>query len=151
MGWFHINFLSLSALFSYVENKQYRLILYYFPSLSVLFSYVENKRYGLISYYFSSLSALSYPVKITWYILLSNCNHILIFPPQFSDIPRKMSAYLRSDSSSAANTRNISGLCKLLNVNNLYLRVFYYFAKSTISHCKMAHIGGWKAPFRTLK
>ena len=29
--------------------------------------------------------------------------------------------------------------------------VFYHFAKSTISVCEMAYIGGRKAPYRTLK
>ena len=55
-----------------------------------------------------------------------------------------MSAYLRSDSSSAANTRNISGLCKLLNVNNLYLKGILLF-------CKKHHFALQNGPYWRLK
>mgnify|MGYP006948521468 FL=1 len=38
-------------------------------------------------------------------VSLSDCSRILIFPPQFPDIPRKISEYLRAKSPSGANTR----------------------------------------------
>ena len=82
--------------------------------------------------------------------LLSDCNRIPVFHSGFPDIPRKISAYLRTESSSGANTRIMRGFCKMLYINDLYLRVFLRFAKSTISACEMAYIGGRKAPYRTL-
>ena len=82
---------------------------------------------------------------------LSNCKRFLIFRSKFPTLPRKISAYLRTGSSSGANTRNIRGLHKTLNINYLYLRFFSRFAKSTISACNKAYIGGRKAPYCTLK
>ena len=96
--------------------------------------YLEKKQYGLLSYYFPFLLALFYPVKIKWYILLSNCKRFLIFPPRFPDIPRKISEYLQSDFPSDANTRNIRGYYNILNINVLYLR-------GVFSHCKKHHFG----------
>ena len=98
------------ALFYPDERKQYRFFSNYFFYKSVLFIYYGIKRNAQ----------------------LSNCKRILIFPSQFPDIPRKISAYLQASLPSVANTRNISGLCKLLNVNNLYL-------KGIFSHCKKHH------------
>ena len=82
---------------------------------------------------------------------LSNCKRFLIFRSKFPTLPRKISAYLRTGSSSGANTQNTRGYYKILNINDLYLRVFSRFAKSTISACNKAYIGGRKAPYCTLK
>ena len=71
---------------------------------------------------------------------LSSCNRILIFPPQFSDIPRKISAYLQTDSSSGANTRIIRGFYKILNINDLCLRGILLF-------CKKHHFGLRNGPY----
>jgi len=43
------------------------------------------------------------------------------------------------------------GFYNVLIINPLYLRAFLRIAKSTISACNKAHIGGRKAPYRTLK
>ena len=87
-----------------------------------MFSYAEKKQY--------------------W--LLSNCNRILIFRSEFPDIPRKISAYLRTNSSSGANTQKIRGLYKILNINNLYL-------KGILSLCNMHHFSMWNGPFQMAK
>ena len=65
---------------------------------------------------------------------LSNRNRFLFFPSRFPDIPRKISAYLRTDSPSGANTRNIRGYHKTLNINKLCL-------KGILSFCNMHHFG----------
>ena len=84
------------------------------------------------------------------YRRLSNCKRFLIFRSKFPTLPRKISAYLRAELSSGANTRIMRGFHNILNINDLYLRVFFRFAKSTISACNKAHIGGRNAPYRTL-
>ena len=53
---------------------------------------------------------------------LSNLNQILISPSEFSVLPRKISAYLRVESPSDANTRKIIGFNKILNINDLCLK-----------------------------
>ena len=65
---------------------------------------------------------------------LSICNRFSDFPSGFPDIPRKISAYLRTESSSNANTRIMKGLYKTLNINDLYF-------KDISSHRKKHHIG----------
>ena len=72
---------------------------------------------------------------------LSNCNRILIFPFGFSDIPRKISTYLLTDSSSGANTRIIRGFYKILNINDLCLRGILLF-------CKKHYFGLRNGPFQ---
>ena len=67
-------------------------------------------------------------------VLLSNYNRILFFHSGFPDIPRKISAYLRAESSSGANTRKIRGFYKVLNINDLCLR-------GISSHCKKHRFG----------
>ena len=81
--------------------------------------------------------------------LLSDCNRIPVFHSGFPDIPRKISAYLRTESSSDANTRILKGFYKMLYINDLHLRGIsslckkhhfglrnglYWRPKSTISH-----------------
>ena len=68
------------------------------------------------------------------YVLLSIYKRIPIFPSGFPDIPRKISAYLRADSSSGANTRKIRVFYKILNINDLCLR-------GILSLCKKHHFG----------
>ena len=104
----------------------------------------KNKRYGQLSIYFHSQSALLFYVGIKRNAQFSNCNRILIFPPQFPDIPRKISAYLRTGSSSGANTRIMSALCNILNVNNLYL-------KGALLSCEKHHFGLQNGPYWRLK
>ena len=80
---------------------------------------------------------------------LSICNRFSVFPSGFPDIPRKISAYLRPESSSDANTRILKGFYKMLYINDLHLRGIsslckkhhfglrnglYWRPKSTISH-----------------
>ncbi len=65
---------------------------------------------------------------------LSICNRIPVFRSEFPYIPRKISAYLRTESSSNANTRIMKGLYKTLNINDLYF-------KDISSHRKKHHIG----------
>ena len=98
------------------------------------------KRYGLFSncFYFLPVS-LSY-IEKKHFVPLSDCKRFLIFRSEFPTIPRKISAYLQSDFPSGANTRNTSGFCKLLNVNNLYLR-------GISSHCKKHHFGLRNGPY----
>ena len=89
------------------------------------------------------------------YKSLTDCNRILIFTSEFSFLPRKISAYLRTDSSSVANTRKIRDYSNILNINNLCLRGISSYCKkhrfglrnglfrrlkSTISHSKMGFI-----------
>ena len=75
---------------------------------------------------------------------LSNYNRILIFPPQFPTLPRKISAYLQTNLPSDANTRIIRGFYKILNINDLCLR-------GILSFCKKHHFGLQNGPFRRLK
>ena len=75
---------------------------------------------------------------------LSDCNRILNFPSEFPDIPRKISAYLRTDFPSDANTRNIRGFYNILNINDLCSR-------RISSHCKKHHFGLRNGPFQRLK
>ena len=131
-------------LFSYVENKQYRLISYYFPSPSEVFYYVENKQYELLSYYFPSPSEVFYYDENKQYILLSNYNRILIFPPQFPTLPRKISAHLQTNIPSGSNTRIMRALRNTLNINNL-------ISRHISPHCKKHHFGLPNGPFRRQK
>ena len=75
---------------------------------------------------------------------LSNYNRILIFPPQFPTLPRKISAYLQTNLPSDANTRIIRGFYKILIISVLYL-------KGIPSRCKKHHSGLQNGPFRRLK
>ena len=59
--------------------------------------------------------------KTNLYKMLSDCNRISFFSSEFSDIPRKISAYLRTESSSGANTRIMRGFYIVLIINDLYL------------------------------
>ena len=65
---------------------------------------------------------------------LSNCNRISVFRFQFPDIPRKISAYLRADFTSDANTRKIRGSYIVLIISDLCLR-------GISSHCKKHRFG----------
>ena len=78
------------------------------------------------------------------YVALSDWKQILIFPPWFSVIPRKISAYLRTDSSSGANTRIMEGFNNILNINNLRLR-------DILSLCKKHHSIIRYGPYQGLK
>ena len=49
--------------------------------------------------------------------------------------------------SSGANTRKIRGFYKILNSNDLRLRVVFRIAKSTISACEMGHFRGQNRPY----
>ena len=81
---------------------------------------------------------------INQYGQLSNCNRILIFRVWFPTIPRKISAYLRTEFPSGANTRKIIGFYKILNIKDLCLKgVFLY--------CKKHHFGLRNGPFQGLK
>ena len=75
---------------------------------------------------------------------LPDCNLILIFPPKFSDIPRKISEYLRTKSPSGANTRIMRGFYNVLNINDLCL-------KGISSLCEKAHFVMRKGLFQRLK
>ena len=68
------------------------------------------------------------------YRQLSNCNRISVFSSEFPDIPRKISAYLRADFTSDANTRKIRGFYIVLIISDLCLR-------GVSSHCKKHHFG----------
>ncbi len=83
-------------------------------------------------------------MKINRYAPLSNRNRILIFPSEFSVLPRKISEFFRADSPSAANTRVMRGFYNILNVNNLCLR-------GISSHCKKHYSGLRNSLFRGLK
>ena len=65
---------------------------------------------------------------------LSIYNRILVFRSGFPDIPRKISAYLRADFPSGANTRKIRAFRKILNINDLCLR-------GISSLCEKHHFG----------
>ena len=78
------------------------------------------------------------------YRQLSICNRFSFFLPRFPDIPRKISAYLRAESSSGANTRNMRCFYNMLNINHLYL-------KGISPLCKKHHFGMRNRPFRRLK
>ena len=78
------------------------------------------------------------------YKSLTDCNRILIFTSEFSFLPRKISAYLRTDSSSDANTRKIRDYSNILNIN--------YLCLNGISPlCKKHHFGLQNRPFRRPK
>ena len=80
-------------------------------------------------------------LRIIRNVQLSNWKRILIFPSEFSVLPRKISAYLRAESPSGANTRKIRGFSKILNINSLYLMVI-------LSHCKKHHFTFRNGPFQ---
>ena len=97
---------------------------------------------------------------------LTDYNRISIFYFGFPDIPRKISAYLQADSSSDANTRNMRGFYKILNINDLCLRGIsllckkhhsslrnglYWRPKSTISHPEMSLIEIQNGQYRKAK
>ena len=65
---------------------------------------------------------------------LSIYNLILVFRSGFPVIPRKISAYLRADFPSGANTRKIRVFRKILNINDLCLR-------GISSLCEKHHFG----------
>ena len=64
----------------------------------------------------------------------SNCKRISVFPSEFPDIPRKISAYLRTDTSSGANMRKIRSFYILLIISDLCL-------SGISSHCKKHRFG----------
>ena len=74
----------------------------------------------------------------------SNCKRISVFPSEFPDIPRKISAYLRTDTSSGANMRKIRSFYILLIISDLCL-------SGISSHCKKHRFGLRNRPFRRLK
>ena len=76
--------------------------------------------------------------------MLSDCNRISFFSSGFSDIPRKISAYLRTESSSGANMRIMRGFHIVLIINDLYLI-------DISSHCEKHHFGLRNGPYRVLK
>ena len=97
---------------------------------------------------------------------LTDYNRISIFYFGFPDIPRKISAYLQADSSSDANTRNMRGFYKILNINDLCLRRIFSFCKkhhfdlrnglywrpkSTISHPEMGFFAMRNGQYRKAK
>ena len=78
------------------------------------------------------------------YEALTDCKRFPIFPPRFSDIPRKISAYLRTKSPSGANMRIMRGFHNILNINNLNLR-------DILSLCEKHHFGMRNGPFQRPK
>ncbi len=71
---------------------------------------------------------------------LSICNLIPVFPSLFPTLPRKISAYLQTDSPSGANTRIIRGFHKALKTNNLY-------STAISSLCEKHHFGLRNGPY----
>ena len=78
------------------------------------------------------------------YEALTDCKRFPIFPPRFSDIPRKISAYLRTESPSGANMRIMRCFHNTLNINNLNLR-------DILSLCEKHHFGMRNGPFQRPK
>ena len=62
----------------------------------------------------------------------------------FSVLPQKISEYFRTDVSSDANTRNMSGLCKLLNVRGFCLMPLFL-------SCNKHRLSMRYGPFQGLK
>ena len=75
---------------------------------------------------------------------LSNYNRILIFPPQFPTLPRKISAYLQTNIPSGSNTRIMRVLRNTLNINNL-------ISRHISPHCKKHHFALQNGPYWRLK
>jgi len=75
---------------------------------------------------------------------VTDFHHPAVFPLEFSVLPQKTSAYLRTDSSSGANTRNMRDFYNLLNINDLC-------SKSISLQCNMHHFGLRNGLFRRLK
>ena len=113
-------------------------------SLLIIIKYMIIRLFSAILY----LQFVSSPLSI--------CNRFSVFSSGFPDIPRKISAYLQTESSSNANTRIMKGLYKTLNINDLCLKDIsslrkkhhiglrnglYWELKSTISHAEMGLIG----------
>ena len=67
-----------------------------------------------------------------------------IFLPEFSVLPTKISEYLQADSPSDANTREMTDLHKVLNINNLHLETIF-------SPYNMHRFGMRYSPFQGLK
>lgn len=93
-----------------------------FSTVKTLFSTSARKQYGRLSIY----------------------NRFSVFHSQFHDIPRKISAYLRTDSSSGENMWIMRGFYNIFNINDLYLRTI-------LSHCEKHHFGLRNRPFQELK
>ena len=83
---------------------------------------------------FDHLRTLFSSAEIIWYKPLSIYNLILISRSGFHILPRKISAYLRADSPSGANTRKIRHFRKILKTSNLYLM-------GILSLCEKHHFG----------
>ena len=67
-----------------------------------------------------------------------------VFMSEFSVLPRKISAYLRTDPSSDVNSRKIRDFYNILNINNLHFR-------RILSLCKKHHFVMRNGPFQGLK
>ena len=64
-------------------------------------------------------------LKWKQYRALSYFQYSVIFPSEFSTLPRKINDYLRTESPLAANSRNIRGICKALIFNILHLMTVF--------------------------
>ena len=78
------------------------------------------------------------------YRILTDFQYPAFFLSEFSVLPQKINAYLRPDSPSAANTRDIRGYYKILNINSLC-------SSGIPSHCKKHHFGLRLSPFQGQK
>ncbi len=104
---------------------------------------MKYKRESVLTEYcgIADWSVLFLSVERNRYRQLSICNRFSIFSPQFTDIPRKISVYLRPYPTSNANTRNIRGFHKPLNSNDLCLIGIFQC-------CKKHHFGMRNGPFQ---
>lgn len=78
------------------------------------------------------------------YGTLTDFQYSPIFLFGFSVLPQKISEYFRTDVSSDANTRNMSGLCKLLNVRGFCLMPLFL-------SCNKHRLSMRYGPFQGLK
>lgn len=100
------------------------------------------------------------------YGALSDFKYSMIFPSEFSLLPRKINDYLRAYSPQDANTRNTIDLCKTLNNNSLHQRdIFppcnkhhfsiqlspYQGLKNTLSQPNMGLNGSWNGQYQKVK
>ena len=89
----------------------------------------------------NSLPALSPSGGRRQYVALSNFQYPVVFPSEFSFLPRLFFANLRADSPSDANPRKIRGLRKTLAINSLR-------SGAILSSCNKHRFSTWYSLFQ---
>ena len=115
------------------QNKKIRVLADSIETKRILATVKINSRYALL------LSSAMEAIRA-----VTDFQYHEIFLPEFSVLPTKISEYLQADSPSNANTREMTDLHKVLNINNLHLETIF-------SPYNMHRFGMRYSPFQGLK